>query len=95
MVKAIPEAITHRRALEEFDSYLRRDKAEQVDVWEKQYADWDAKPTGSPCLFDIKESCKCRCRVTHGMTSYTILDSHFHGCCQAAACRRRGAQNWL
>lgn len=70
LVKAIPAAITHRRVFEEFDDYLRRDKSAQVDAWEKQYAAWDEKPTGSPCLFDMKESCKCCYLVNYCIVSY-------------------------
>lgn len=55
MVNAIPEAIVHRRAFEEFDTCLRKDKSSQVDEWAKLYAQWDKKPTNSPCIFDTTE----------------------------------------
>lgn len=58
MIKAVPEAVIHRRAFEEFDSYLRRDKADQVEGWEVEYAAWDKQPTGSPCIFDTTEPCE-------------------------------------
>lgn len=52
MASAIPEAISHRRAFEEFDTHLRRDMPQQVEEWDKLYTEWDKKPTKSPCLFD-------------------------------------------
>lgn len=58
MVKAIPEAVSHRRAFEEFDAHLKEDKADQVASWEEEYAAWDEKPTGSPCIFDSMDASK-------------------------------------
>lgn len=55
MAAAIPQAIFHRRAFEEFDEHLRHDMPEQVKKWDEQYAEWDRKPTASPCLFDTTE----------------------------------------
>lgn len=57
MVGAIPEAIAHRRAFEEFDAHLRRDKPDQLQEWDREYAEWDKQPRPSPCLFDTKERC--------------------------------------
>lgn len=56
MVKALSEAVSHRRAFEEFDKHLKEDKADQVAKWEDEYAAWDKKPTGSPCIFDTRDS---------------------------------------
>lgn len=55
MVHAIPEAIAHRRAFEEFDACLQKDKSTQVDRWAEIYAKWDKKSTSSPCIFDTTE----------------------------------------
>ncbi|KZP14615.1 hypothetical protein FIBSPDRAFT_979972 [Athelia psychrophila] len=63
MIKAVPDAVIHRRAFEEFDSYLRRDKADQVEKWEGEYAAWDEQSTGSPCLFDSTEPTITMARV--------------------------------
>ncbi|KAF7969254.1 hypothetical protein HWV62_27842 [Athelia sp. TMB] len=52
MVAAIPEAIFHRRAFEEFDAHLRKEMPEQVQQWDKDYAEWDKEPKASPCIFD-------------------------------------------
>ena len=57
LLKAIPEAVSHRRAFEELDEHLKEDKPEQVAEWEKEYAAWDEKPKGSPCIFDTDDSC--------------------------------------
>ncbi|KAF7983602.1 hypothetical protein HWV62_20507 [Athelia sp. TMB] len=56
LLKAIPEAISHRRAFEELDAHLKQDKPEQVAEWEEEYAAWDKKPKGSPCIFDTDDS---------------------------------------
>ncbi|KAF7973147.1 hypothetical protein HWV62_15919 [Athelia sp. TMB] len=55
-VKAIAEAISHRRAFEELDEHLKEDMAAQVAQWEVDYAAWDRKPTGSPCIFDTSDA---------------------------------------
>ncbi|KAF7974572.1 hypothetical protein HWV62_11944 [Athelia sp. TMB] len=55
MAAAIPEAITHQRAYEEFDAHLRQEMPEQVQEWDRLYIEWDKKPTDSPCLFDTAE----------------------------------------
>lgn len=55
MAKVILEAVSHRRAFEELDEHLKKDKPEQVAKWEEEYAAWDEKPTGSPCIFDTTE----------------------------------------
>ena len=56
MVKAMSEAIAHRRAFEELDACLKEDKPDQVAKWEEEYAAWDKMPTGSPCIFDTSDS---------------------------------------
>lgn len=58
MVGAIPEALSQRRAFEEFDAHLRRDKPEQMKQWDHEYAEWDKKSKPSPCLFDTTERSK-------------------------------------
>ena len=58
MVEAMPEAISHRRAFDEFDHHLREDRPEEVREWEIEYEAWVEKPTGSPCIFDTSEPCK-------------------------------------
>lgn len=55
MVTAIPEAIYHWRAFEEFNVHLRRNMPKQVKEWDEQYAEWDWKPTASSWLFDATE----------------------------------------
>ncbi|KAF7975075.1 hypothetical protein HWV62_10461 [Athelia sp. TMB] len=55
LASAIPEAIAHRRAYEEFDAHLRGDMPDQVQEWDWLYAEWDKKPTDSPCLFDMAD----------------------------------------
>lgn len=71
MVNAIPEAIAHRRAFEEFDTCLRKDKSSQVDRWGEIYAEWDKQPTNSPCIFDTTEPSKLPCPIPIS----TITDS--------------------
>lgn len=58
MVKAIAEAISHRRAFKEFEEHLKEDSADQVAQWEVEYTTWDEQPTGSPCIFDSIDDCK-------------------------------------
>ncbi|KAF7974192.1 hypothetical protein HWV62_13237 [Athelia sp. TMB] len=63
MLKAISEAVTHRRAFEELDAHLKEDRPDQVAKWEAEYAAWDRKPTGSPCIFDAPESVHAMAKV--------------------------------
>ncbi|KAF7980030.1 hypothetical protein HWV62_40156 [Athelia sp. TMB] len=63
MVKAMSEAIAHRRAFEELDACLKEDKADQVAKWEEEYAAWDKMPTGSPCIFDTSDSVNSMAQV--------------------------------
>jgi hypothetical protein len=58
MVEAMPAAISHRRAFDEFDHHLREDRLEEVKEWEVEYNAWVEKPMGSPCIFDTSEPCK-------------------------------------
>ncbi|KII83222.1 hypothetical protein PLICRDRAFT_85247, partial [Plicaturopsis crispa FD-325 SS-3] len=44
MVEAIPEAIGHRQAFEEFEEGLRKDRPGEVEKWEEMVARWDADP---------------------------------------------------
>lgn len=73
ILKAIPEAVSHRRAFEELDAHLKEDKPDQVAQWEAEYAAWDKKPTGSPCIFDANDSgatpVYIRCIITHHQNS--------------------------
>lgn len=55
MLEAIPEAISHRRAFEEFHENLRSDHPEEVKKWEAEYDAWMKQPTGSPCIFDTSD----------------------------------------
>ena len=55
MLEAIPEAISHRRAFEEFHENLRSDHPEEVRKWEAEYDTWMKQPTGSPCIFDTSD----------------------------------------
>lgn len=57
VVSALPEAVTHRQAFEEYDAFLRKDKPEQVAKWELLYTEWskNEKSRPSPCIFDCTE----------------------------------------
>lgn len=55
MLEAMPEAISHRRAFEEFNTHLRSDRMEQVIQWEVEYEAWVKNPTGSTCIFDTSD----------------------------------------
>jgi hypothetical protein len=55
MLKAIPEAINHWRAFEEFDTHLRSDRLAQVIQWEVEYEGWVKEPTGLHCIFDTSD----------------------------------------
>lgn len=71
MASAIPEAIAHRRAYEEFDTHLRRDMPDQVQEWDRLYTEWDKKPTDSPCLFDTAER-----RKLHSLSFQSAINAH-------------------
>lgn len=55
LFEAMTEAVDHRRAFDEFNQHLRTDNLEQVQLWEKEYEEWDKVPAGSPCIFDTKD----------------------------------------
>jgi len=59
MLEALPKAITHRRAFEEFDKHLRSDRLEQVIQWEVEYEAWVKNPTASTCIFDTLDPGEC------------------------------------
>lgn len=84
MVAAMPEAIFHPRAFEEFDTHLRRDMPEQVADWDQKYAEWDRKPKSSPCLFDITERRKYLF-MFHFLCSSVLLYSCLDGSDKATA----------
>jgi hypothetical protein len=84
MVEAMPEAISHRRAFDEFDRCLREDRLDEVKKWEIEYEAWAEKPTGSPCIFDTKEPCKFSNSILHQLRALTSV-SHHVSSCQVAA----------
>jgi hypothetical protein len=90
MVEAMPEAISHRCAFDEFDNHLREDRLEEVKDWEIQYEAWVEKPTGSPCIFDTSEPCKF-CFPIHRLPRLTTI-SCLNGPYQIATCQQGGCQ---
>jgi len=64
MVEAMPEAISHQRAFDEFNHHLREDRLGEVKEWEIEYEAWVGNPTGSPCIFDTSEPCKFSVQFT-------------------------------
>jgi hypothetical protein len=85
MVEAMPEAISHRCAFDEFDRHLREDRLEEVKEWEIEYEAWVEKPTGSPCIFDTSEPCKFSVTVHPQPRGLTCISRH-NGTCQIATC---------
>jgi len=83
MVEAMPEAISHRRAFDEFDCHLREDRLEEVKQWEIEYKAWVEKPTGSPCIFDTSEPCKFSVLIHPQSRGLTSISRH-DGTCQIA-----------
>jgi hypothetical protein len=80
MVEAMPEAISHRRAFDEFDCHLREDRLDEVKEWEIQYEAWAEKPTGSPCIFDTSEPCMSFDSILRQPRALTSISHHIGSC---------------
>ena len=84
MVEAMLEAISHRRAFNEFDHYLHDDHLDEVKKWEIEYEAWTEKPMGSPCIFNMKEPCKFSNSILHQLQELTSVSHHISSCQVAA-----------
>jgi hypothetical protein len=59
---AIPEAVTHHRALRAFSDGIRLEHGDIVDKWEQQVVEWEMDHSNF-CPYELQEDSECHVLV--------------------------------